>query len=51
MRAAEWIVEAAKEGFREGGRVIVYVFSRGLWEGVLAGLPRFFVFAGGLRHQ
>lgn len=50
MRAAEWVVEAAKEGFREGGSVIVYVFIRGVWEGVLVRLPGFFVFTGGLRH-
>ena len=49
MRAAEWIVEAAKGGCREGGSVIVYVFSWGLWEGVLAGLPRFFVCLQGRR--
>ena len=51
MRAAEWVVEAAKEGCREGGSVMVYVFVRGAWKGVLVASPEFFVFAGGLSHR
>ena len=51
MRGAEWVVEAAKERGRERGSMVAYVFARGLWEGVLAGLPGLLLSAGGLRHR
>ena len=44
-------MEAAKERGRERGSMVAYVFARGLWEGVLAGLPGLILVAGGLRHR